>query len=118
MVVIRDVKEKLHTVIIIKNKDSPPSGLDNLANFSYPVYALWFTSSQRLLNYLAFQSFKFESLKVIPEITVMYTLAKIKYLSLHYGFIVMSVKTLARHECINICSAHIIDMIYLLSRKN
>jgi len=26
----------------------------------YPVYSLWFTYSQRLLNYLAFQSFDFE----------------------------------------------------------
>jgi hypothetical protein len=28
-----------------------------LADFGYPVYVLWFSCSQRILDYLAFQSF-------------------------------------------------------------
>ena len=29
-------------------------------NYSYPVYALWFSCSQRIWNYLTFQDFDFE----------------------------------------------------------
>jgi hypothetical protein len=35
-----------------------------VANFDYPVYVVFFTSSQRLLNYLTFQS---DLMNVIPE---------------------------------------------------
>ena len=31
-----------------------------LADFGYPVYALWFIAPKTLLNYLAFQSFDIE----------------------------------------------------------
>jgi hypothetical protein len=36
----------------------PPSDRGD-ADFGYPVYVLWITSSQRLLNYLTFQSFDY-----------------------------------------------------------
>ena len=50
----------LKILIIIKTEVLLPLAWVTLANFGYSVYALWFSSSQRPLNYLAFQSFNFE----------------------------------------------------------
>jgi len=43
-----------------QDHDGPSQAYVTLAEFAYPVKALWFYFSQRLFNYLAFQSFDFE----------------------------------------------------------
>jgi hypothetical protein len=52
-------------------------GIDNFG-LAYPIYVIWLSCSQRLLNYLAFQCFDNERVylrlvKVIPETPVMRT---------------------------------------------
>jgi hypothetical protein len=50
----------LNHVIIIETKALFPQAYDDLSDCVYPVYALWLSCSQRLLNYLAFKYFSFE----------------------------------------------------------
>ena len=50
----------LNNVIINKTKHFLPQTQPPLANRGYPVQALWFSHSQKLINYLAFQSFDYE----------------------------------------------------------